>query len=105
MTVTWTNPWSGGASQGELSTTMLYGVSPSIVSGDMISIQYSVAQSCKVYFTIYDVMGRRVKSIERQELPGYHVFKLSVGSLPAGIYFLVMKAGNYKAVHKFSIIR
>ena len=100
----WTYAWSGGASHVEVSSTKLYGILPSITS-TTISIQYAVDYDGVVRFVVYDIMGRVVKSIETYVSPGYYTLSLNVGSLPAGLYFLVMEASDHRFVSKFTVIQ
>ena len=84
---------------------MLYDITPSILTDGILPIRYSLSNNSKVKFTIYDVMGRIVKTLELSNNPGHHTLNLDIGSLSSGIYFITMETPNYCATKKFSIIR
>ena len=97
--------FGGGLTGTELLRTMLYDITLSILTNGILPIRYSLSNNSKVKFTIYDVMGRIVKTLELSNKPGHHMLNLNVGSLSSGIYFITMETPNYRATKKFSVIR
>ena len=97
--------FGGGFTGTELLRTMLYDITPSILTDGMLPIRYSLSNNSEVKFTIYDVMGRIIKTLELSNKPGHHTLNLNIGSLSSGIYFITMETPNYRATKKFSILR
>jgi hypothetical protein len=86
------NPTSIGGKALKGSTDRLYPVAPN-PAGDRLKIGYTVMHPHRISLCLYDQVGKRVQMIHEQKfhLPGYHNQELHVGSLPEGIYFLVME--------------
>jgi len=73
---------------------LLYGPASNPVSGIGV-IKFSVAQKTKVSLELFDVTGRKVRTLYNALTePGIHSVKFNSKGLPQGIYFLRMNAGN-----------
>ena len=97
--------FGGGLTGTELLPTILYDITPSILTDGILPIRYSLSNNSKVKFTIYDVMGRIVKTLELSNNPGHYTLNLNIGSLSSDLYFITMETPNYRATKKFSVIR
>jgi len=74
-------------------------------------ISYSIQQDSKVSIKIYDVNGRQVKTlVNKEELAGTRQVQWNVtdekgNTVPAGIYFLKVQAGNYSETKKLNVVK
>ena len=74
-------------------------------------IKYSIPQSSNVVIKVFDILGYEIESlINEQKPPGeYEVEFNSTGlnhqSLPSGIYFYRIQAGNYVETKKMVLLR
>ncbi|MFN3821717.1 MAG: T9SS type A sorting domain-containing protein, partial [bacterium] len=65
------------------------------------TIGYSLPYRSYVRLSVYDLGGRRVKTLLSGEvLPGRHSFIWDAGSNPAGVYFVELEAGGQRAILK-----
>ncbi len=56
---------------------------------------WTLPQAARVELAVYDVTGRKVETlIDRTQAPGVHEMRWDQHDLPAGIYFLRLRAGN-----------
>jgi len=83
-------------------------ISPNPVS-QSANITYSIQQNCKVSLQIFDVKGRRIKTlVNDEEAAGVHRVKWDVSDekgnvVPAGLYFLKMMACNNSETKKIIV--
>lgn len=70
------------------------------------TIAYSIPQASEVRLTVYNLLGQEVEVLvnEYQHLGNYKV-AFDGQSLPSGIYFYRLTAGNYTATKKFIILK
>jgi hypothetical protein len=54
---------------------------------------------------LYDVLGRRVRTVVSGTQEGRHERTLDVGTLPSGVYFLRLRAGGETRTQKLTIVR
>jgi hypothetical protein len=58
------------------------------------TIKYSVTERCTVSGTLYDMLGRQVKSlVNRDTYPGEYDIEIKGDDIPGGVYFIVFRAG------------
>ena len=70
------------------------------------TLRYGVPVTTHVQITMYDVSGRLVSTIvDEMKPPGYYDMQLGIHKLPTGVYFILMHAGGFVAVHKLLILR
>ena len=69
-------------------------------------ISYKLPISSLVAIKVYDVLGREVQTLvnERQNA-GNHSITFSASSLPSGVYFYRLHAGNYSATKKLLLLK
>ncbi len=74
-------------------------------------VKYSIAEPSKVEIVLYDVAGRRIAVlVDEFQKVGYYqvnwdISNVSKNSLPNGIYFYQLKAGDFIDTHKMVILR
>ena len=69
-------------------------------------ISYTVPNTQHVRLVIYDVAGRLVEELVNEvKGPGEHVVEWDAGSLPSGIYFYSLKAGNTTLTKKMVFLK
>jgi len=72
---------------------------------DRIRLQYELPTKECVSITLYNVLGQQVGSLlHKLYEPGRYEYEVPI-ELPAGVYFLRFKAGEYEAMHKLIVIR
>jgi len=70
------------------------------------TLSYGVPVATHVQITMYDVSGRLVSTIvDEVKPPGYYDMQLGIQKLPTGVYFILMHADGFVAVHKLLILR
>ncbi|MBK9099545.1 MAG: T9SS type A sorting domain-containing protein [bacterium] len=70
------------------------------------SIQYSVSSEQYVTLVVYDVLGNEIEILVNEEKPvGTYEVTWYAEQLPSGVYFYRLKAGEYSAVKKMTLIK
>jgi hypothetical protein len=70
------------------------------------SIRYSLSENNFVNITIYDILGRVVKTLVNEyKLSGEYLVDYDGSSLASGIYFYKMKTNNYSSIKRLLIIK
>lgn len=73
------------------------------------TIEYQLQKSSYVRMELYDILGRRVSTLVSEEkTAGQHVLQWSQSGsrrLASGVYFLRMRAGDFTATQKMTIVR
>jgi len=65
------------------------------------SIKYYIAKSSNVKIVVYDIMGREIQTLVNKTLkPGTNELSFDGSSLPGGVYFYKISAGDYSATKK-----
>jgi hypothetical protein len=73
-----------------------------------VTIRYAIPEDLgdqQMRLVLYDVLGRRVRTIATGEAPGRNERSHQVSGLPAGTYFLRLTVGQTKRTKRFSVIR
>jgi hypothetical protein len=69
-------------------------------------INYSIAKEGLVKITIFDLLGREVKTlINEYKSPGYYAVDFDGTSLSSGMYFYRMESGNFNDVKNMILIK
>ena len=70
------------------------------------TISYDLPQDGCVSIKIYDALGREVRTLvnEAKEKGSYKAY-FNASSLPSGLYFYTMKAGNYTSTKKMMLVK
>ncbi len=70
------------------------------------NISYQVASSGVVKITVYDMLGKEVKTLVNEfKEPGYYNMNFDAGNLNSGVYFYRMNAGEYSSVKKLVLMK
>jgi len=75
-------------------------------------ISYSIAKQCKVNLSVYDVTGRLVKTLIKNQNQNPNFYRLiwnmddkQEHQLSAGIYFIKFNAGGYQTTQKILLLK
>lgn len=69
-------------------------------------IRYSIPQTSKVMIKIYDILGNEVATLmDEEKSVGTYELTWNAASLPSGIYFYQLRAGDYVETKKMVLIR
>ena len=70
------------------------------------AISYQLSANSYVTLKVYDVLGREMATlVNGQQNAGYHSVAFNAGSLPSGVYFYRITAGNYSSVKKMVLMK
>jgi len=69
------------------------------------TIRYALPEKQEATIRLYDVLGRRVRTVLNGTQEGRHQRTLDVGSLPSGVYFLRLQADGQTRTQKLTIVR
>lgn len=83
----------------------LHSIFPNPVRGQA-SVRYEVAQGGEVRLELYDLLGRRVRSIARPHAaPGRGEVRLDTSGLPSGTYVVRFEAGDVAESKRIIVLR
>ena len=69
-------------------------------------IKYQLPEFSNVKLTIYDVLGRQIKTLVNQEKPaGNYEVEFDGTGLPSGVYFYRIEAGKFSDTKKFVLMK
>jgi hypothetical protein len=69
-------------------------------------IKYELPNQSQVTIDIYDILGRKVTTVENAVQPaGYHEVIWNAGALPSGVYFYKLQAGNFSESNKMILLK
>lgn len=69
-------------------------------------IAFDLAQDCEVDLSIFNVLGQKVETLVGGELlAGHHEAVWNAGSVPSGVYFYTIKAGDYTATRQMVLMK
>jgi hypothetical protein len=69
-------------------------------------INYSVAKEGLVRISIYDILGREIKSLVNDvKAPGYYAVDFDASALSSGFYFYRMESGYFIDTKKMTLIK
>ncbi|MCH7731654.1 MAG: T9SS type A sorting domain-containing protein [Candidatus Marinimicrobia bacterium] len=77
----------------------------------MSRIRFGIPEQVRVTITVYDILGRKVKTLMDKRLePGYHEIvwnsKDNLGNnVSSGMYLYAIQAGDFVAVKKMVLLR
>ena len=70
------------------------------------SIRYSVPQSSHVALTIFDILGREIRTlINEVQSPGHYTVTFDGRDLASGVYFYRLTSGSFSATKKFVMVK
>lgn len=69
-------------------------------------IKFALAKSAFTTLTVYDVLGREVRTLVDERLgPGYYEVNFNANDLVNGVYFYRIKAGNFTETKKLVLLK
>ena len=69
-------------------------------------IRYALPKSSLVSITIYDILGREVKTlVDEVKSAGQHNVEFNANTLSSGIYFYTLRAGEIVQTHKMILLK
>jgi hypothetical protein len=69
-------------------------------------ISYQLSAVSRVTLTVYDVLGRELKTlVNEQQTAGNHSVTFNASYLPSGVYFYRLQAGTYAATKKLLLLK
>ncbi|MEP0548440.1 MAG: T9SS type A sorting domain-containing protein [Rhodothermales bacterium] len=87
------------------STLRLHAVYPN-PARDRATVAFSLAEPGPVRLAVYDVLGRRVRTLAEGPLAaGDHTTAFDAAGLPIGIYLVVLEAGGGRQAQKVMLVR
>jgi len=67
---------------------------------------YQLAVGCKVSLKIYDILGTEITTlVDEEKESGKYQVEFNASSLPSGIYFYKLNAGEFSTVKKFVLMK
>jgi len=69
-------------------------------------IEYSIPIESKIKLEIFDILGRKISTLEnKDERAGIHQVKFNASGLASGIYFYQLRAGNIISTKKMLLLK
>jgi hypothetical protein len=69
-------------------------------------IKFELPASSQVTIEIYDLLGRKIETLSNAQYEaGYHDITWNADGHPSGLYFYIMRAGDYSKVSKMMLIK
>jgi hypothetical protein len=70
------------------------------------TIKYELPRAGKVRVAVYDVLGRRVRTlVDARRSAGTNEVAFAADDLPAGVYVVRLQAGKRTATHRLTLVR
>lgn len=70
------------------------------------NISYSIPQTSYVTLTIYDVLGKLIKTmISETQSPGNYIVRFDASYLPSGTYFYSITSDNFRQTRKMLVLK
>jgi hypothetical protein len=70
------------------------------------TIKYSIPELSKVKLTLFNLLGEEVTTLVNEEkVAGNYTVEFNAASLPSGVYFYQLRAGDYMSVKKMLLIK
>jgi hypothetical protein len=86
---------ASGVPSGKLPKT--YSMSVERITTDKhFELKYTLPEKASVIFSVYDVMGKVVQEVSKEEQAGFYSEKINVIGFPAGVYFVRIEANGKK---------
>ena len=68
-------------------------------------VRYALPETQDATVRLYDMLGRRVRTVVSGEQEGRHQRTLDVGALPSGVYFLRLRAGGETETQRLTVVQ
>jgi hypothetical protein len=69
-------------------------------------ISYLLKEQSRVLIEIYDIGGRKIRSIYDKEMPpGEHMITWNAGNLPSGVYFTSIQNNSHRITKRTVLVK
>jgi hypothetical protein len=68
-------------------------------------IKYQVPEDAFVIIKVYDILGKKVRTLVNEKAAGYYSVNFNGSNLSSGIYFYSIAAGNFYQVKKMILAK
>ncbi|RKY97424.1 MAG: hypothetical protein DRQ13_04695 [Ignavibacteriae bacterium] len=69
-------------------------------------IRYALPEAAMVKLALFDVLGRKIKTLlDEEKQAGYHTFRLDGGNLASGVYIYRLQAGDFISTKKMLLMK
>jgi hypothetical protein len=69
-------------------------------------INYSLAASERVQITVYDLLGKEIKTLVNEvKGPGSHQVTFNASGISSGVYFYKISAGSFLDIKKMVVVK
>ena len=69
-------------------------------------IRYQISESGRVTLTVFDLLGREVRTlVDEQKQPGTYTVTFDGSGLASGVYFYRLQAGSFTTTRKLVLLR
>lgn len=70
------------------------------------TISYFLTESGNVELTVYDMLGRKVRTLVNEEKQdGYHKVRFDASQLPSGVYVYLLRTDAKKELRKMTLLK
>ena len=70
------------------------------------TIEFTLPVAARVELTIYDIAGRQVATLLNDaRTAGTHTVQFNADTMPSGLYFYLIQAGEFREVHKMLLVK
>lgn len=70
------------------------------------SISYQIVETVNVHLVVYDILGRKIKTLVNEvKEPGHYKVTFEAENFASGIYFYKLQAGDFTDIKKMSFIK
>ncbi len=78
-----------------------------ITAGNQFEIKYELPEEADIGFLLYDIKGTKIKEFSEKHTAGYYSKNVDMRDVPAGVYFIRMKAntGSFTDTRKVILVR
>jgi Leucine-rich repeat (LRR) protein len=78
-----------------------------ITANKNLELVYTLPLETDIRFRLYDITGKVVREISREEQAGFHSKKINTADIPSGVYFVTMEANGaeFTETDKFVLIK
>ena len=73
-------------------------------AADQITVHYALPDRQKVKIRLYDVLGRRIRTVVSERKTGRKQERLDVDELPSGVYFLRLETDEKIRTRKVTVV-
>jgi hypothetical protein len=70
-----------------------------------VRVRYAVPERQRVTLRLFDVLGRRVRTVVNRPQQGRHERRIDLTGLPSGAYFLRLRAGDTIRTERLTLVR